>query len=68
MSIFPELRVIAILSLVALGACAQKEAYMKTCEQAAFTETQCGFLYSKRDIRVGVSGPLIGGIVGINLP
>lgn len=68
MNLFPEFRAVAVLSLLALGACAQKATYVKNCEAATFTASQCDFLYSKRDIRVGVSGPLIGGIVGINLP
>lgn len=59
---------IAITLLSFLSACSQKAAYISACEKATFAVDQCNFLWDKRQTTIGINGPLIGGIVGINIP
>lgn len=61
-------KIIALIFMASLAACAQKEAYISDCQKATFGIDQCNFLWSKRQTTIGISGPLIGGIVGINIP
>lgn len=61
-------KLIVVACVLSLGGCASKSSYIASCTTATFTSTQCAWLWSKRNVTLGVSSPIMNSAVGFFIP